>query len=93
MILDDDTLIDEAVGLCAAYDLMVWCDIDIPWVPDGLQHDGPDARRRVHELIDVVVQNRLIPHGIHVLTVSGDLDVRLAAVARAWQQRGLSAPT
>jgi len=90
---DDDTLVDEAVRLCADYDLVVWCDIDIPWVPDGLQHDGPDARRRVHEIIDVIVENHLIPHGVPVISASGGLDSRLGAVARAWQQRGLSAPT
>jgi nicotinamide riboside kinase len=93
MYFDDDALLDEAVDSATRYDLVIWCDIDVPWVPDGLQRDGPDFRDREHALIGRIVEERLIPRGIDVVKVSGSADERLAAARRAWQRRGSNAPT
>lgn len=75
----DDSLLSEAVAHQQAYALTVWCDIDLPWVPDGEQRDGPHERQRVHEVIADVV-NR---YSLDVLKVQGSVEGRLAQVEAA----------
>jgi nicotinamide riboside kinase len=90
---DDSSLIDEAVEHARRYDLVVWCDIDLPWEPDPGQRDGPDVRARVHELLASIVAERLEPAGIRVVLVSGDVAERIGAVTRAWQPGAPIEPT
>ena len=90
---DDDGLLPDAIALAGGYDLIVWCDTDLPWVPDGAQRDGPGVREREHVLIAALVRERLAPTGVPVLLVSGPTASRIDLVLRAWQPRGLSAPT
>ena len=73
---DDDSLMEHALAAIESSDLVVWCAPDIPWEPDGVQRDGPDARQRTHELIT----EHVVPHIQHarVVQVSGGLDERLA---------------
>jgi nicotinamide riboside kinase len=88
---DDDALLPPALAHARSYDLIAWCDIDIPWQPDGIQRDGPLMRERVHNLIAGVVDHELAECAL--IRVSGPLPRRVDAVRWAWQQRGLSAPT
>lgn len=90
---DDGSLLAEAIEHARAYSLVAWCDIDLPWVPDPGQRDGPEHRARVHALIGELVRERLGPAGIDVVRVSGPTDARVAAAMRAWRHRGLGAPT
>lgn len=90
---DDATLIDRAVDLARGYDLMLWCDIDLPWEADGIQRDGPDVRAREHELIAELVRNRIRPAGIKVELLSGSAGNRAEAAGRAWQLAGPHLPT
>lgn len=90
---DDDTLIGPAVDLARGYDLMIWCDIDLPWEADGIQRDGPEVREREHEIIAEIVRRYVIPAGIRVELVSGPRSVRAEAAGRAWQLLGLHEPT
>jgi nicotinamide riboside kinase len=89
----DPSLIDEAVEHARRYDLVVWCDIDLPWEADPGQRDGPGFRARVHELLASIVAERLEPAGIRVVLVSGDVAERIGAVTRAWQPRAPIEPT
>jgi nicotinamide riboside kinase len=77
---DDASLMEQALADARTFDLLVWCDTDIPWVPDGAQRDGPEFRDAAH----AVLTERLVPllreEGIPVLRVSGGIDERWAAI-------------
>ena len=90
---DDDSLIGPAVELARGYDLMLWCDIDLPWVADGIQRDGPEVREREHGIIASIVRHDLADAGIAVELVSGQRPDRAEAAGRAWQLLGLREPT
>ena len=90
---DDASLVERAVAAATAYDLLVWCDVDLPWQPDGAQRDGPEYRQREHEILVGLVEDRIRPAGIAVVKVSGSPDERLEAALRAWQPGGQRAPT
>lgn len=90
---DDDSLLAPAVDLAGGYELLVWCDVDVPWEPDPGQRDGPEFRDMVHALLASIVRDRLEPTGPPVILVCGPVAQRVAAVQRAWQPRGLCAPT
>ena len=75
----DPSLIDLAISHQSAYDLTVWCQPDIPWVPDGDQRSGPEYRDSVNRIIaDVVAE-----YDLKVLVVSGDTPSRLESVVDA----------
>ncbi len=80
----DDSLLADAISLATGYERVLWCDADLPWTPDGLQRDGPEARQRVHDLLAVIVRDRLRPLGIDVRLVSGPLQARLGLAGLAW---------
>jgi len=82
---DDASLLDAAVTDTQAYDLVVWCGIDLPWVPDEGQRDGPEQRARVDGLIASVVADQLEPAGVRLIRVAGPVDRRVGQVRRAWQ--------
>lgn len=90
---DDDSLLDAAVADIESYDLVVWCGIDLPWVPDEGQRDGPEQRARVDSLIAAVVRDRLEPAGAPLIRVHGPVAQRVGQVQRAWQPRGPKVPT
>ena len=81
----DDSLLADAVDLAAGYDHLLWCDVDVPWVPDGPSATGPPHEPRVHDLLAVVVEEQLRPRGIDVRLVGGPLQERLGRAGRAWQ--------
>ena len=64
-------------------DLYLLCDIDLPWVPDGIR-DQPHLRPQIHQL----VREQLARWNANVVTVRGVGDARgasaLAAVA-SWR--------
>lgn len=86
---DDMSLLDRAVEDAARYDLLAWCDIDIPWEPDGPQRDGPTFRAAAHSVLAEHLVPRLRDRGTRVIRVSGDLDARWGALRlglpEAWQ--------
>jgi nicotinamide riboside kinase len=87
----DDSLLDEAVALAGLYDLIVWCDIDLPWEPDDGQRDGPVWRQQVHDLVEKLVVDR--QDQMNLIRASGTLEERVGTVRRAWQQSAPNAPT
>lgn len=70
---DDDSLTAQGLRHAALYDVLLWCDQDIPWVPDGSQRDGPDFRAREHEVIASLVDEHALP----AVLLSGGLDERV----------------
>jgi len=85
---DDYSLLEPALAHARGYDLLVWCDTDIPWLADGVQRDGEAHRARVHSiLVDIFGKKQeRVPAalGLSPLLVSGDLASRVAAVRRVW---------
>jgi hypothetical protein len=47
MLFDDDSLYPMALAHQALYDSTLVTGLDLPWVADGLQRDGPHAREPV----------------------------------------------
>lgn len=90
---DDDTLLGDAIEHARGYADLLWCDIDLPWRPDGAQRDGPEYRQRVHDVIGRLVHDRLAPAGLRVRLLSGGPAARADAARRAWQPRGPIGPT
>lgn len=86
LYFDDDSLVAPALQHAAAYDLVVWCRPDMPWVPDGRQRDGSGQRDAADAIVGRLVREELAPRGIRVTGVEGDVDHRVAAVRRAWQR-------
>lgn len=60
-------------------DLIVWCQPDFPWEPDGLQRDGEQMRTAAHEAIAHLLRESSIP----VVQASGPLSVRVNSVRDA----------
>lgn len=66
--------------------------LDLPWLPDGLQRDGPQVR----EPVDVLIRGALASAGIGYGVVHGEGPARVAAALRAvlrWQPSLAAADT
>ena len=76
---DDDSLMSTALEATNDADLVVWCFPDLPWEPDGVMRDGPQARQRTHEILESLV----VPHLVRtrVVPVFGDLAHRAEQVS------------
>jgi nicotinamide riboside kinase len=94
LLFDDRSLEAAAVARQRGMDLTLLTALDLAWVPDGLQRDGPHVR----EPVDMLVRELLITHGLRWSLVSGDGPARLASAldavapllrARAAPRRGL----
>lgn len=48
----DETLLEPARAHLLTYDTVLWCDRDLPWVPDPGQRDGAHMRDAAHEAIE-----------------------------------------
>ena len=77
----DDSLLDHALAATESADLLVWCLPDLPWQPDGLHRDGPEARDATHELLASRVVPRLDEQLLHI--AAGSLQQRVARVRPA----------
>jgi hypothetical protein len=88
---DDATLLAKGAELAHGYGLLVWCDIDLPWQPDGIQRDGALMQQRVDALLAGLVREELA--GARLIRVAGPTPIRVEAVRRAWQQPPLMTPT
>lgn len=74
---DDDSLILRALEATDPADVTVVCSPDIPWEPDGIQRDGPQARQRTHDLLEALFLPRLRNE---VIVASGSVDERVSTV-------------
>jgi NadR type nicotinamide-nucleotide adenylyltransferase len=92
LVLKDTDLISTVVyarhyyGACPAWieaaararrgDLYLLCHADVPWAPDGLQHDRPDRREEIHGLFAAALR---------------EFGARCATIRGAWERRRLLA--
>lgn len=90
----DDSLIAPAMAWQQRCALTLLTALDIPWVADGLQRDGPHVRAP----IDAMIRTLLIEHGQRWSLVAGSGEARLENAldaiapllrARAAPRRGL----
>jgi nicotinamide riboside kinase len=68
---DDESLVAAACEHLQTYDVVLWCDLDLPWVADPGQRDGPHMRVAAHRAIT----NLCAQVNTHLL--SGPLDERV----------------
>jgi nicotinamide riboside kinase len=74
-LFGDPSLYAEALTMQSQYNLTLLMGLDMPWVADGLQRDGPHVRSKVDDLIRQALQTE----NIAVSTVYGLGDARLQA--------------
>ncbi|TWO73189.1 ATP-binding protein [Caenimonas sedimenti] len=89
MLFEDGTLYRFALERQRTYDLTLVMGLDLPWVPDGLQRDGPHVRDPVDALVRAGLQRAGVPYQV----VYGTGDARLAGALSAVHRAGLAAPT
>ena len=76
MLFDDGTLYRFALERQRGYDLTLVTGLDIPWVADGLQRDGPHVREPVDALVREALSKAGVPY--RVVYGSGEDRVRNA---------------
>ena len=71
----DDALVAAAIVHAElTYDAIVWCDRDLPWMPDPGQRDGAEWREHAHEVLAQVLPRIDVP----IFVASGSESERLA---------------
>lgn len=73
MLFGDTTLYPMALAHQRSYQVTLLTGLDLPWVPDGLQRDGP----QVPEPVDRLLRERLSEAGIAYRVVYGSGEERL----------------
>jgi len=68
----------DLLAMEAAHDyaLTLVTGLDLPWVPDGLQRESEEVRRRVHACLLAVLRERAVPFTL----LEGDLAQRMRQV-------------
>jgi nicotinamide riboside kinase len=79
MVFGDRTLDERAVALHRRMSMTLLTALDLPWVADGLQRDGPQVR----EPVDTMLREFLIGHGLPWSLVAGQGAARLEAAVDA----------
>ena len=74
MLFDDGTLYRFAIERQRGYHVTLLTGLDLPWIADGLQRDGPHVR----EPVDALVREALARHAIDYRIVYGQGSERLA---------------
>ncbi len=82
LLFGDRSLLDYALQQQAGYDLTLLTGLDLPWVADGIQRDGPHVRARVDALLRAALEG----HGIGYVTVYGSGAQRTANALRALER-------
>ncbi|MDM0119977.1 ATP-binding protein [Variovorax arabinosiphilus] len=83
MLFDDRALYPDALAAQAGYAMTLLTALDLPWVADGLQRDGPHVR----EPVDALVRAALARAGVSYAVVHGRGPERLAS---AWTALNLA---
>jgi nicotinamide riboside kinase len=79
LYFQDESLID--LKLLDRYQQLLWCNIDIAWVPDPLR-DGGNHRRMMHDLISDFLPEFESTWGSSIPLISGSVADR---ITQAWQ--------
>jgi nicotinamide riboside kinase len=86
MLFDDGTLYQFALSRQRSYDLTLVTGLDLPWVADGLQRDGPHVR----EPVDALIRGALEKAGVPYRVVYGSGPERLNNALAALDEKGCS---
>ena len=79
MLFEDGALYRFALARQRHYDRTLVTGLDLPWMPDGLQREGPQVRKEV----DSLVRKALTDAGVAFRVVYGHGDDRLAKALAA----------
>lgn len=79
LLFDDGSIDAFAREAQAAIDLTLLTALDLPWIADGLQRDGPHVRAPV----DALVRERLVAWGGDWSVVAGSGEARVASALDA----------
>jgi hypothetical protein len=83
MLFKDGTLYTFALERQRTYDATLVTGLDIPWVADGLQRDGPHVREPVDALVRAALAQAGVPYRVVYGSGSQRMANALAAVASA----------
>lgn len=64
VLFDDPTLYPEALAHHRRYDLTLVMGLDLPWVADGLQRDGPQARQKINARLREVLHTHQLGYAV-----------------------------
>jgi nicotinamide riboside kinase len=64
MLFEDGSLYQFALRRLGAYDVILITGLDLPWVADGLQRDGPHVREPVDALIREALARAQVPYRV-----------------------------
>jgi hypothetical protein len=79
LLFGDASLFGAALQAHAAYSLTLLTALDLPWIADGHQRDGPHVR----EPVDRAVRAALLRAGVAWSVVSGTGEARVASALNA----------
>ena len=78
-VFADTALYADALAVQATYDLTLLTALDLPWLADGLQREGPHVR----EPIDACIRRALLDKRLPFSIVAGRGDARLQSALAA----------
>lgn len=64
MLFEDGSLYRFALERLRTYDVVLLTGLDLPWVADGLQRDGPHVREPVDQLVREALAKAQVPYRI-----------------------------
>jgi nicotinamide riboside kinase len=79
LLFGDETLYGFALAHQRHYDATLVTGLDVPWVPDGLQRDGPQVR----EPVDALLRTALARAGVSWQVIYGRHERRLENAMKA----------
>lgn len=88
IVFGDRSLYDGALRAQASCEHTLLCALDLPWVADGLQRDGPHVREPVDALLRAALQRHARGYGV----VGGQGPARTAAALAALRTPAAPAP-
>ena len=88
LVFGDGSLHAYAVEQQRGVDLSLLMALDIPWVADGLQRDGPQVREPVDQAIRGLLSDHLLPWSLVSGQGEARLDSAMQAIAPLLQRAG-----
>jgi nicotinamide riboside kinase len=92
MLFEDGTLYQFALERHRRYDVTLMTGLDLPWIADGLQRDGPHVREPVDALIRESLERARLPYRVVYGSGKERLMNALAAIGSATPPSGSSRP-
>lgn len=89
LLFDDKSIYPMALAHQAIYDITLVTGLDLPWVADGLQRDGPQVRVPVDNLVRQALEGAGLPY--RVVYGQGPRRLNNALLALGLQGEDLSA--